>query len=415
MKSKAISGWKSVVLLMAMAIAACLTTVDVKAASAPVDAKQTASQEDGVKVSWSAVPGAKSYVYSFSTDGTNYTQESPTGNGGVDTYVTVVNATLLKPGTDYYIKVRAFDGASYSEAVVVRTATAPAIPTSIKQIDAEPNSLTVNWEKSAGATGYVVRFGTSEATAKDYATVKNTTCKLTGLTPDTQYYLAVFPVRKVSSSFSASYSAIVCYKLITTAPAVKDLKLTEWDVRTNQIELSWSNTAKYEGGYQCEVYSADGTKLLKTYSVAGRRAKKTYFKNKKLKNTPFQYRMRTYSTINGQKFYGAWSDMKVAVPQGILKAEKKSDTSIKLSWDKIAGARTYTIGIATKDGGKFKTLKTLKKTSFVVTNLDANKDYYFYVKANKVAVGGKTYSSTKVETTNDINVFITKYSDTVTE
>lgn len=415
MKKKWMRELKGFVLVAAMAVSICLTAVDTKAASAPVDAKQTASQEDGIKVSWSAVPGAKSYVYSFSSDGTNYTPESATGNNGADTFVTVVNATLLKPGTDYFIKVRAFDGATYSDAVVVRTATAPAIPASMKQTAAETNSLTVNWEKSAGATGYVVRFGTSEATAKDYATVKNTTLKLTGLLPDSQYYLAVFPVRKVSNSFSASYNAIVCTKLITTAPAVTDLKVAEWDVRTNQIELSWSNTAKYESGYQFEVYSADGKKLLKTYSVAGRRAKRTYFKNKNLKNKPFQYRMRTYSTIGGQKFFGEWTAMQVAVPQAILKAEKKSDTSVTLSWEKISGAKTYTIGMATKDGGKYKAVKTLKKNRYVVQNLKPDQDYYFYVKANKVSIGGKNYSSTKVETTNDINVYITKYSNAVTE
>lgn len=259
-------GMKSIVCVMAMAMAVCFMPVATKAVTelpAPKDASQTAAQEQGVKVSWKNVTGAKSYVYSFSKDGKTYTQESPTGNGGIDTYVVIMNNTLTA-GTDYYVKIRAFDGSKYSQAVVVKTATAPLKPTSIKQTEAEPTTVTVSWAASAGATGYLVNFGTSETTAKNYGTVTNTTCKLTGLKPDTQYYIAIYPVRKASASYSAYYDKISCYKLVTTASAVKNLKLNEWDVKTNQIELSWDNTAKFDSGYQLEIYSTDGSKLLKT-------------------------------------------------------------------------------------------------------------------------------------------------------
>lgn len=409
---------RGVIVVMAMALAFCLMPTVVKADpttfAAPKDAKQEAAQENAVKVSWTAVAGAKQYFYSYSTDGKTYTAEAQTGNGGTENFVALVNENW-KAGTDYYVKVRAYDGTKYSEPVVVKVATAPKKPASIRQTAADTSSVTVAWDKSEGATGYLIRFGATQATSKDYATVTGTSCKLTGLAADSQYYIAVYPVRKVTASYSAFYDCVEMHKLVTTAGAVTGLKLSEWDVKTNQIVLNWNNTAKFESGYQIELYSANGKKLLKTYNVAGRRAKGTYFTNKKLKNTPFQYRIRTYTTLSGERSFGAWSDMAYAVPQANVKATKKSDTSIQLSWDKVAGAKSYIVYRATKDGGKFKKVATTSKSSCTIKDLKTYQDYYFYVKASKVTMGGKKRSSNAVGTTNDINVYINKYQDNVTE
>ena len=407
-----------IVMMMALVLGLCLmptvAKADVTKLAAPKDAKQVAAQENGVKVSWTAVTGAKTYVYSYSTDGKTYSAEAPTGNGGTETFVVLIN-DAWKAGTDYYVKVRAFDGAKYSEDVVVKTATAPKKPASIRQTAADTSSVTVAWDKSEGATGYLIRFGTTQGTAKDYTTVAGTSCKLTGLAADTQYYIAVFPVRKVTANYSAFYDCVEIPKLVTTGGAVTGLKVTDWNVKTNQIVLGWDNTAKFESGYQIELYSADGKTLLKTYRAAGRRAKGTYFTNKKLKNTPFQYRVRTYTTLSGQPSYGAWSEMAYAVPQANVKAVKKSDTSVQLTWDKVAGAKSYTVYRATRDGGKYKKVGTTTKRSFMAKDLKTYQDYYFYVKANKVTMGGKKRSSNAVETTNDINVYINKYQSSVTE
>lgn len=409
---------RGVVVVMAMALAFCLMPTVVKADTTklapPKDAKQTAAQENAIKVSWTAVTGAKQYVYSYSTDGKTYTAEAQTGNGGTENFVVLQNENW-KAGTDYYVRVRAFDGTNYSEAVDVKTATAPKKPASVKQTAADTASVTVAWDKSEGATGYLIRFGATEATSKNYATVTGTSCKLTGLAADSQYYVAVYPVRKVTADYSAFYECVEMPKLVTTAGAVTGLKISEWDVKTNQIVLNWNNTAKFESGYQIELYSANGKTLLKTYNVTGRKAKGTYFTNKKLKNTPFQYRIRTYTTLSGERSFGAWSDMAYAVPQANVTAAKKSDTSIQLNWDKVAGAKSYIVYRATKDGGKFKKVATTSKRSCIIKNLKTYQDYYFYVKASNVTMGGKKRSSNAVDMTNDINVYINKYQDKVTE
>lgn len=380
--------------------------------AAPKDAKQTISTETAVRVSWSAVPGATAYVYSYSSDNKTYTGEALTGNGGKDTFINLAGANWAA-GNTYYVKVRAFDGTKYSEAVVATVATAPKAPATMTQVAADNTSATVSWAASTGATGYLIRFGATQATAKDIQVVKTTSVKLTGLSADSAYYLAVYPIRQVTTSFYASENCVENPRVLTTAPAVKGLKLASWDVKSNIVTLQWNNTAKYENGYQIEIYKADN-KLVKTYNIYGRRAKSKTFILKSVKNTPFQYRVRTYTFMNGEKQYGAWSDLAYAIPQANVSAAKVSNNAVKLSWTKVPGAKNYTVYRATKEGGKFKKVATTKKAAYTVNNLKTYKDYYFYVKANRVSIGGKKRNSTKLDEQNDIYVYIQKYDNSVT-
>ncbi len=404
---------KYVALIFAIAMMIfVIPTMEVQAAApaAPKDAAQDVSIETGFRVSWSAVEGATQYFYSFSSDDKTYTAESATGNGGKETFVNIVNKDVLKPGTVYYVKIRAFNGSEYSAAVKVKAATAPLAPKAITQTAATSTSVTLSWDASAGATGYLIRFGTTAAKSKDIQRISTTSCKLTGLEPDSKYYVAIYPVVAVTKNFYASQNCVDNAKVVTTAGAVKNVKLKDWDVKSNIIMFQWDNSVKYESGYELEISKADGT-VVKTYNISGKRTNMRAFVNKKVKNTPFQYRMRSYTMLAGVKNYGDWSAYGYAVPQANLTATKVSDTAIQLKWNKVKGAQSYTIYRATKEGGKFKKVATVKKTKYKVKKLKAYKDYYFYVKANKVKIGGKNRASTKLETPNYINVYIYKYQD----
>ena len=409
---KAMVAFAAVLAMSLMLLPSVKADAAVTVLAAPKDAKQTISTETAVRVSWSAVPGATAYVYSYSSDNKTYTGEALTGNGGKDTFINLAGANWAA-GNTYYVKVRAFDGTKYSEAVVATVATAPKAPATMTQVAADNTSATVSWAASTGATGYLIRFGATQATAKDIQVVKTTSVKLTGLSADSAYYLAVYPIRQVTTSFYASENCVENPRVLTTAPAVKGLKLASWDVKSNIVTLQWNNTAKYENGYQIEIYKADN-KLVKTYNIYGRRAKSKTFILKSVKNTPFQYRVRTYTFMNGEKQYGAWSDLAYAIPQANVSAAKVSNNAVKLSWTKVPGAKNYTVYRATKEGGKFKKVATTKKAAYTVKKLKTYKDYYFYVKANGVSIGGKKRNSTKLDEQNDIYVYIQKYDNSVT-
>lgn len=404
---------KYVALLFAIAMMVfALPAMEVQAAppEAPKDAAQDVSIETGFRVSWSAVSGATQYFYSFSADDQTYTAESATGNGGTETFINITNKDVLKPGTVYYVKIRAFNGAEYSTPVKVKAATAPLAPKSITQTTATSSSVTLSWDASAGATGYLIRFGTTAGKSKDIQRISTTSCKLTGLEPDSKYYVAIYPVIAVSKNFYASQNCVDNAKVVTTAGALNGVKMTDWDVKTNVLMFQWDNSVKYESGYELEIAKADGT-VVNTYDIAGKRAAMKAVLLKKVKNTPFQYRMRSYTMLAGVKNYGEWSAYGYAVPQADVTATKVSNNAVKLSWEPVEGAKTYTIYRATKEGGKYKKVKTVSKTTYKVKKLKTYKDYYFYVTANKVNIGEKNRTSTKLETPNYINVYIFKYQD----
>ncbi len=409
---KAMVAFAAVLAMSLMLLPSVKADAAVTVLAAPKDAAQTISTETAVRVSWSAVPGATAYVYSYSSDNKTYTGEALTGNGGKDTFINLAGANWAA-GNTYYVKVRAFDGTKYSEAVIATVATAPKAPATLTQVAADNTSATVSWAASTGATGYLIRFGATQATAKDIQVVKTTSVKLTGLSADSAYYLAVYPIRQVTTSFYASENCVENPRVLTTAPAVTGLKLASWNVKSNIVTLQWNNTAKYENGYQIEIYKADN-KLVKTYNIYGRRAKSKTFILKSIKNTPFQYRIRTYTFMKGEKQYGAWSDLAYAIPQANVSAAKVSNNAVKLSWTKVPGAKNYTVYRATKEGGKFKKVATTKKAAYTVKDLKTYKDYFFYVKANKVSIGGKKRNSTKLDEQNDIYVYIQKYDNSVT-
>ena len=78
-------------------------------------------------------------------------------------------------------------------------------------------------------------------------------------------------------------------------------------------------------------------------------------------------------------------------PNGVKATAGKRQA--KLSWNKVAGADSYTVFYSTKKNGGFKKL-TVTKTSATLKKLSSGKTYYFAVVAND-KIGKNTYSSAK--------------------
>ncbi len=70
---------------------------------------------------------------------------------------------------------------------------------------------------------------------------------------------------------------------------------------------------------------------------------------------------------------------KIAAPTGVT-AKVKSDTTVRVSWDKVADAFKYTVYYST-DGKTYKGYATTQATYATVKKLTTGKKYYFAVKA----------------------------------
>ena len=93
---------------------------------------------------------------------------------------------------------------------------------------------------------------------------------------------------------------------------------------------------------------------------------------------------------------------KLAAPKSV-KAKTLSETSVKVSWGKVKGAKGYTV--YQKKGSKFKAIKTTSKKTLTVKKLKAGTKYTFYVKAYKKSGKKKVYgkASKKVSATTQVS------------
>lgn len=105
------------------------------------------------------------------------------------------------------------------------------------------------------------------------------------------------------------------------------------------------------------------------------------------RNTAYKYRCRFYATYGEEKIYGDWSGYRYFLYQTV--SGKRSGSRIKMSWKKVANAKSYTVSISTKEKGGYKKVKTLgkKSTSLTITKfgkkkINKKKTYYVKVVAN---------------------------------
>ena len=189
-------------------------TYSFTAKTAKLSATQT---KNSIKASWSAVPGAAGYRVQL-YKGNTVVRTVVTSKTSVN-FKKLDNGKKLAAGTEYKVVVTAFSklGSKVYYSTASRsllTATKTAAP-SVKSVEAGKKSVTLKWNKVAGATGYTVYYSTKKdsgfkavkATTKTSRTVKK-------LKSGKTYYVKVVANKKVSgtrisSAFSKTYKVTV--------------------------------------------------------------------------------------------------------------------------------------------------------------------------------------------------------------
>ena len=280
----------------------------------------------------------------------------------------------------------ALDGAVKNAAVNVRFNIVLGKVSGLKLTKSSSNSLTLAWNKVTGAKGYVVEY--TAKGKKISKTVSSNTVTVTGLSAGSAYS---FKVRAVSGSHSGAAAVLSA----TTKPArVTGLKLKE---RTStSITLTWN---KVTGAKKYEVQMLRNGKWVtvatttKNSAVIG----KKYIKA----NSSYSFRVRAV----GSGGYGEYSAA-LKVYSGLakvskVKATKKTQSSVTLTWSKVSGAKRYEVWVS--NGKKWVKAATVSKNTAVIKKgLKKNTAYKFKVRAyktvSKVNIYGDYSSTVKVKT-----------------
>lgn len=322
---------------------------------------------DVIKLSWQGFDGVTKYRITYGTE----TIETDKTTAEIQTVL----------GVEYTFKVVAItaDGTE-SPAAAVKAKTRPGKVTGLVASEVTSKSLTLTWDKTAGAQMYTAEVLDPQIGLWTViATSQTETANITELAEGKTYKFRVKAhIVNDDTTVESDYSDYVSVVL-------KPGKVTGLSVSsktTDTIKLKWINA---EGATHYAVYKiVDGTyeKLatVKTasYTVKGLDVSESY-----------TFAVRGYASARG---YGEYSDSITASTSlecvtGV-KVAKTSESYVKLTWDKSEGATHYVVYMY--KSGKWQKLKTLTGTSYTVKDLKSSSTYRFSVKAYNSKL--KTYS-----------------------
>ncbi|MBQ2800371.1 MAG: fibronectin type III domain-containing protein [Lachnospiraceae bacterium] len=392
----------------------CLPKTDVYAAKAKVsNVTQTFSTTETIALSWNApseIEHFTVYISEFQNFPEYATRKSLT-------YDTKDYIGELEPNKTYFVKVLPYDNnITYDFSDVITCCTNPEIVTDLSHTASTTSSVTVAWNAPpSGAEYYNIYYiPCGSYGEKIYAgTTANKRFTVSNLAPDTEYNIYVYSAKKSQHGYEAegfdSYEPFCA--TLADAKAFSNFKLSRYAASSSTATITFDNNCRNQDGVEIEICTLAGKKIKTikgnwTYSYFD-------FSSNKIKNTGFKYRLRSYIKINNKYFYGPYTKANVVVAHPKVTATKKSNSSLKLKWSKITGAKSYTVYMSKKVTGKYKKIATVKTNTYILKKLKPSQDYYIYVKANNVKSGNKKYGSTKPKHQPIVNVCYSKYSKKV--
>lgn len=168
------------------------------------------------------------------------------------------------------------------------------------------NSLKLAWNKPAGATGYQLQRKSGNS-YKALATVKGTSYTHKSLPAGAGYTYRVRAYRTVGGK---NYYSGWAYMTAYTKPATPNLTGLSATKSGHKIKATWKKVGGSASGYQ--IYWAKDKnfkKMVSKTTVSGQ--KKTSYTGKNFtKGKRYYVKVRAYKTVNGNKIYGAWSNVR---------------------------------------------------------------------------------------------------------
>ncbi len=288
------------------------------------------------------------------------------------------------------------------------------VPKKVKNVKASKETdskIKISWDKISYATKYQLYRATSKNGdyKKIYSADKYTTSYTDkGLTEGKVYYYKIRAYKKLNGkNFYGKWSDILTAntELNNTTFSLK------YNQKSNSIEVN-IKPHKKATGYIVYMYYSSSKSYKKVWSGTDTKYIKENIKPEK----NYSFKVRTYKKLSDKKIYSDYSNKQKIKPAnllpkkiGSLKASNRTLSSIKISWKTTKDADRYQIYRADSKDGKYKRIKTVKSNikSFIDTDLEEGKYYFYKIRAYKTVDGTKYYSEW-----SDILKTKTKISDT---
>ena len=217
-----------------------------------------------------------------------------TGGAGADLTIRVQTASSSGTGTIGYAAANQarwdmdasaqtlLNGLSSGDRLIValtRPLQPPAQVTGVSAYAASDTSISVSWSAADRADGYTVEWGTTSGSYSDSAAATDTSYTITGLTPNTLYYLRVTATRSGAADGDPSAEVSVTARLEPPAQVTGLMAAVVSDV---QIRLSWTLAVR-AGGYRVQwgevsgTYTGSAVTAALNHVVSGLQANTVYY------------------------------------------------------------------------------------------------------------------------------------------
>lgn len=234
------------------------------------------------------------------------------------------------------------------------------------------NSVTVKWNKVAGANGYYVYRKVKGEGWKRIATLKSgSTVSYTDESP-IMGKSNIYTVRAYTGLILSGYDSNGVSAFALEKPVLESVTYG-----SGAMTLRWKEVA---GVKEYHVYRKEnGGKWQKIASVS---YKKLYYKDSDVKDgTLYCYTVRATRESNSSDYYSGLKAIHLAAPK--LSSVKCSGDNVTVKWNTVTGAQGYRVYRKEK-GGSWKSIAKLTvgtKNSYVDRNTTKGKTYIYTVRA----------------------------------
>ena len=371
------------------------TSVGVIVAPANVTGvKASAVSFDSAKVSWDPVP-AEGYSVELYTDGawkTLYTAKY----GEIETIISGLPAgSSCKAGVRAFNTINGVKSYTTRQAVTFTTPADPSQPpadvSGFKVKETTLSSLTLSWNVSTDADGYILEINKSGKWAGYEIPAKTSSYKISGLSPNVKYSVRIKAYRNEGGN--TLYSGLSEVEGVTAMSRVTGFSVASKSA--SSLKLQWTKNPD-ANSYVIEILS--GGKWI-GYEAAGSAV--TYTVNGLSAGTAYDLRIRPVAKADGKTVYGEYTTLSAVTAlkdMSGFKLHTRGIGALKFSWDKNTSSTGYQLQIY--KGGKWVTynIKSGGTTAYVISGLSAGTKYNVRIRPMKTISGTTVYGSYKTIT-----------------
>jgi hypothetical protein len=343
--------------------------------AAPTGLQLTAISPTQVKLTWNNVAGDFGYrVYRW--DGSNTLLAATVGKD-----ITTATVGQLLPNQTQWFTVQAYDlstAAQTAWASVQTPADAITVPTNVRLTNITQTTMTLQWGKATGATGYNI-FGWNGTQAFQIGSTNATTLafNLSGLSQGVIYY---FYVQAFNNTNTASSDWISATTLSTGIAAPTNLKTQV--LGTSTIALSWKDVAN-ETGYR--VFGWNGNSATSPVVLATLAANTTgYQAVGLLPGQTYWFYIQAYNATNFANTAWVTATTVAALPlqpPTQLTAASSGPNSVQLTWVEPARAVGYRVYVWNGFSWSLATSIAAGTHKTTISGLTSSMTHWFFVEA----------------------------------